>query len=263
MNQPRSAAPTRARRLAEMTSQEARRSAGAGDIVLVPAGALEQHGPAMPLGTDTIRAEAVCEDLARRRPGDVVIGPVIPVGVSPHHLAMAGTLTLTTSTFTALVREIALGLRRQGWRKILVITGHGGNNAALTTVAQDLLAVDRDLEFAWSPLTSLAGDVVREAGVSEIHGHCGEAETSQMLHVAPDLVREDLLEAGVTTMADLDPTSALARSFSQPTLTRPYDQLSPNGVLGDPRRATAELGERILARIIERLDAFVEHWSRL
>ncbi|EME36864.1 creatininase family protein [Kocuria palustris] len=252
-----------ATRLAEMTSAEAAASAQAGRIVVLPVGALEQHGPAMPLGTDTYRADAVAERVVSRLPDDAVLGPTLPIGVSPHHLGFPGTVSLTTRTFTALVREIAVGLHRQGFHRILVVTGHGGNNASLTTIAQDLLASDPDLEFAWTPLTSVAADIVRSAGVSAVHGHCGEAETAQMLEVAPDLVRRDLLEPGPTRPEDLDPLSALARSVSHPTLTRSWDDLTPNGVLGDPRQATEQLGAELIETITERICDFLGRWAQL
>src|SRR5690606_13919432 len=139
--------------LADMTSEEARRAAEADTVVLIPAGAFEQHGPALPLGTDLVRAEGVVERVAARLDGRAVIGPALPVGVSPHHLAFPGTLSLSVDTFRAVLREYLAGLSAHGWRRILVVTGHGGNNAALTTVAQDLLAEEPGLQFAWTPLT--------------------------------------------------------------------------------------------------------------
>lgn len=247
--------------LAHMTSPQAAESAASGSIVLIPAGALEQHGSVLPLGTDQIRADAVCERLAEAFGPRVVIGPPVPIGVSPHHLAFPGTLTLTTTTFAAVIREYVVGLHRQGWRKVLVVTGHGGNNATLTTVAQDLLAGHPGLEFAWTPLTALAADVVAGMEVSEVHGHTGEAESSQMLYVAPDLVDPANLSPGTTRTDHLDPLSRVARSHKQPTLTLPYDRLSPTGVLGDPSRATAEDGERIITTIVERIGSFLTEWA--
>ncbi|MBO0609848.1 creatininase family protein [Myceligenerans salitolerans] len=247
-------------RLAEMTTVEAAGAAARGTVVLIPAGALEQHGPAMALGTDLVRAEAVVAEVATNLPGRVVVGPSIPVGVSPHHLRFPGTVTLTTGTFAALVREYVTSLHRHGWTRFLVVTGHGGNNAALTTVAQDLLVSHPDVQFAWSPLTALAGDAVAALRPSAVHGHSGEAETAQMLYLAPHLVHTDRLEPGTTTPDQLDDVSRVARHHAQPTLTLPYDRLSPNGVLGDPRRATADDGAAIVKAVVGRITAFLEDW---
>ncbi|MFL1435771.1 creatininase family protein, partial [Nocardiopsis protaetiae] len=204
--------------LAEMTTVEAERAVTDSPLVLLPAGAFEQHGPGLPLATDLVRAERVAERVAARLGGRAVIGPALPVGVSPHHLAFAGTLSLGVDTFRTVVHEYVEGLYRHGWRKVLVVTGHGGNNAALTTVAQDLLARRPDLEFAWTPLTALAADAVAAMDVREVSGHSGEAETAQMLHLAPGLVRTGLLEAGTTALAELDDLSRLARRRGHPTL---------------------------------------------
>lgn len=249
--------------LAHLTSAEAAESASRGDVVLIPLGALEQHGPAMPLGTDTIRAEDICARVAARLSGGVVIAPTLPIGVSPHHLAFPGTVTLTTTTFAAVVREVVLGLHRQGWTRILAVTGHGGNNATLTTVAQDLLGSHPALRFAWTPLTAVVPDVVARAGVSEVHGHCGEAETSQMLFVAPHLVREDLAEPGTTRPDELSDLARLARSTTYPALSLRYDELSANGVLGDPTAASADLGAQIVTTATDRICDFITRWSAI
>jgi creatinine amidohydrolase len=246
--------------LAEMTTEEAAAAVTASPVVILPAGAFEQHGPAMPLATDLVRAERVAALVAAELAGRAVIGPSLPVGVSPHHLAFTGTITLTTTTLAAVLRDYADSLYRHGWRKILVVTGHGGNNATLTTVAQDLLTTHPDLEFAWTPVTALAADVVSGMGVSEVHGHSGEAETAQMLHLAPRLVHPDRLAPGATATAALDPLSRLSHRAGHPTLAVRYDRLSPNGVLGDPRRATAEDGRAIVDAVVKRLSSFVLEW---
>jgi Creatinine amidohydrolase len=93
-----------------------------------------------------------------------------------------------------------------------------------------------------------------------VHGHSGEAETAQMLFLAPHLVHEDRLVAGVHSRADLGPLAGLALRGSAPTLTARYDLLSANGVLGDPRRATSDDGAAIVDAVVRRIVAFVEEW---
>jgi creatinine amidohydrolase len=242
-----------------MTTVEAADAVAAGCVVIIPAGAFEQHGPGMPLATDMIRAEHVVERVAARLGGRAVIGPGVPVGVSPHHLAFAGTVTLTTSTFAAVIREYVDSLYRHGWRKILVVTGHGGNNATLTAVGQDLLTSHPGLQFAWTPVTPLARAVMPD-DLSEVHGHSGEAETAQMLHLAPDLVHRDRLVKGTTTLDELDPVARLSRRDGHPSLPIRYDRLSANGVLGDPSAATEELGQSIVDTVVTRVAEFVTDW---
>lgn len=251
-----------ARELAAMTTVEAAAAVVDSPVVLVPAGAFEQHGPGLPLATDLVRAEAVARRVADRLDGPAVVGPSVPVGVSPHHLAFAGTVSLRTSTFAAVLDDYVDGLYRHGWRRILVVTGHGGNDATLGTVAQDLLVTRPDLQFAWTPLTPLAADVVAAGEPCEVSGHSGEAETAQMLALAPELVRADRLEPGTTRLAQLDPLGAVARRPGGPRLTLRYDQLSGNGVLGDPRRADPDHGEAIVEAIVTRIADFVTAWLK-
>lgn len=249
------------RRLAEMTTVEAGQAVRDSPVVLLPAGAFEQHGPALPLATDLLRAEAVADRVAAALGGTAVIGPSLPVGVSPHHLAFAGTVSLSTATFAALVREYVTGLAGHGWHKILVITGHGGNTAALGTVGQDLLATHPHVQFAHTPITPLAADVVASMDTGEVHGHSGEAETAQLLAVAPHLVRTERLAPGTVHERDLDPLGALSRRTGPPSLPVRYDRLSANGVLGDPRRATTEDGHAIVDAVVRRIVEFVKEWA--
>ncbi|GGF40037.1 creatininase [Marmoricola endophyticus] len=246
--------------LGHMTTLEAADAAAAGTVVLLPVGAFEQHGSGLPLATDQIRAEAVVERLADALGGAAVIGPGVPVGVSPHHSAFAGTISLRPALFVAVVREYVESLAAHGWRRFLVVTGHGGNNAALGTLTQELMRDRPDLEVAWAPVTAVARSAVAELEVTEVSGHSGEAETSQMLHVAPGLVRSDLLRPGTTRLDELDGFARLARSVSQPSVALPYDRLAASGVLGDPRRATAADGRQIVDEVVERLTSFVKEW---
>lgn len=248
------------RRLGELTTVEAAEAVTASPIVLIPAGAFEQHGPGMPLATDLLRADHVVGAVAAAVGDQVVIGPPVPVGVSPHHLGFAGTITLSTTTFAAVIREYVDSLYRHGWRKVLVVTGHGGNNATLTAVGQDLLTTHPELQFAWTPVTPLASAVVSTMDVSEVHGHGGEAETAQMLHIAPELVHRDRLEPGTTALAELDPVARLSRRDGHPSLTIRYDRLSKIGILGDPRTATADAGNSIVDMVVARIADYVTEW---
>lgn len=246
--------------LAEMTTQEAGEAATRQAVVVIPAGAYEQHGPAMPLATDTIRAEAVVARAAERLGDRVVVGPSVPVGVSPHHRDYAGTVTLSTATFAAVLTDYVDSLAHHGFTRFLVVTGHGGNNATLGAIAQDLLRTHPEVEFGWVGVSALAKKAVAALDVSEVHGHCGEAETAQMLSVAPELVRTHLLEAGTATLAEMDPVARLSRSPGF-NLALAWGRLTPNGVLGDPTRVTAGDGDRIISESVEAITQIVKEWA--
>ncbi|TWD82372.1 creatinine amidohydrolase [Kribbella amoyensis] len=241
-------------RLAEMTTDQARDAVRESPLAIIPVGAQEQHGGGMAMSTDSVRAVGLAERVAERLAGRAVVAPAVNYGVSPHHLEFAGTMSLSPATFTAVVRELVDSLSQHGWRRFLVITGHGGNNPALSVLAQEY--VRSDLVFAWTPFTSVVADLID--GVSEVHGHAGEAETAQMLYLAPDLVQVDRLEPGATTLDELGPVARLARRAGGPRVSVGFDVYHKRGVLGDPRIATAEQGRLLVETAADRIADFAE-----
>lgn len=245
--------------LAELTSAQTAAIDKDRAAVLIPVGAFEQHGPAMPMATDQIRAVALCDDVVSRLAGTAYVGPELGVGISPHHTTFPGTISLAPETFIQVIFEFALNLHRNGWSRVMVVTGHGGNNAALGVVAQRLLTEAPRLQFAWTPVTALASREIQDFGTTEVTGHCGEAETAQMLHVAPEVVRTEDLTAGTTELAAMSPLARLSRQ-ARPSLSLTWDRLSPNGVLGDPTRATAALGRSIIDAAALRITEYITAW---
>lgn len=246
-------------RLGDMTSRDTEKIDKSRSVALVPVGAFEQHGPAMPMATDQIRAVALCDSVAKRMEGTAFVGPELPVGISIHHTTFPGTMSLAPETFIQVITEYATELHRNGWQRVLVVTGHGGNNSALGVVAQRLLQEAPSLEFAWTPITGLAADRIRAFGTAEVTGHCGEAETAQMLHIAPHLVRDELLQPGTTGLDEMDSLPRLSRR-ARPSLSVTWDRLSANGVLGDPTRSTKELGADIIQTATETICDYVRTW---
>ena len=190
--------------------------------LLVPLGSTEQHGPHLPLDTDTRIAVAVAERAAAHRPG-VLVAPAWAYGASGEHTGFPGTLSIGTEALaTALVE-----LGRSSEQPLLLVNGHGGNADAVRAAIALLVAEGRGTR-AWAPLIP-GGDP-----------HAGRTETSIMLHLAPQLVRLDEAVAGpVPTLADLIRDGVRAHS--------------PSGVLGDPAGASAAEGERLLAELVEDL----------
>ncbi|MEU8222095.1 creatininase family protein [Kribbella sp. NPDC048915] len=237
-----------------MTTDEAHGAVRTAPLVIIPVGAQEQHGGGMAMSTDTVRAVGVADRVAERLAGRAVVAPPVPYGVSPHHMAFAGTMTLSPATFMQVLRDLVASLSDHGWRQFLVITGHGGNNAALSVLAQEY--VRSDVTFAWTPVTSVVADLITD--VSAVHGHAGEAETAQMLYLAPDLVQADRLEPGATTPDELTTPARLSRQSSGPRLSVGFDAYHKRGVLGDPRRATAADGRLLVESAADRIAAFAD-----
>ena len=200
-------------------------------ILVVPVGSCEQHGPHLPLATDTIIAAALARALADRR-SDCVVAPALTIGASGEHDGFAGTLSIGNAAMADVVIELA---RSAGWaRAVVFVNGHGGNAAAMTRAAQTLDRESRKI-LVWWP---------RVAGGDP---HAGHVETSLMLALAPDAVRLDRAVAGpVPEIAELVRSGVLASS--------------PSGVLGDPTTASRKDGERLLAILVGQLTEAVERW---
>jgi creatinine amidohydrolase len=258
---------------AELTSLEVEVAKERGSLLIMPVGACEQHGDGMPLGTDSIRADHVARAVVDRlheadRPdagdaaGSAFVLPSIDYGVSPHHRFLPGTINIGPRLFVDLVTSVASQLADAGFDKILVITGHGGNMAALGVAQQALLGTHPDLVFAYSPVSALATSSTAALPRTEVSGHCGESETSQMLAIDAQSVDTAHLNPGATTLADLDPRSRLSRTKSPSTVVT-FDRYAENGVLGDPRTATAAAGEGILGEVIDTLVAYCREMQRL
>ena len=231
--------------------------AAAGGVVLLPIGSVEQHGPHLPLDTDTDAATAVTERAARRL-GDppALVLPPIWWGLSPYWMGFPGTLTLRPETILALVADLGAGVARHGFRRLVIVNGHGGN-AGLVDVAATLLA-DHGLRAAalsyWDLIPAEIAARTRHDGGSI--GHAGEVETSIGLFLQPDLVRQEL--ATPELCADL---AALAAAPFAGAAYAPPDPArdSPSGVYGFAPAGRPELGEEVIELAAERLAAFVRH----
>jgi mycofactocin precursor peptide peptidase len=231
------------RYLADMTWPEvAAAVAGGATTVILPLGATEQHGPHLPLGTDTVRALALAERVTAHLP-DALIAPPLPVGCSDEHTGFAGLLSLNTTTLVQVIIDCAGRMVAWGMRRLLLLSAHGGNDQALAQVVVRLKRELPDL-LVWTPADLLrvgAGvpAIAQADGLGpEVVGlHAGEGETSEMLCLRPDLVRRAAVAPGYT--GDMDAIIATLQAVG----LRP---VTPNGVLGDPRPAEATRGARYL-----------------
>lgn len=237
-----------------LTSLEVTVAASRGALLLLPIGATEQHGDGLPLATDTIRAQHVVQQVAAALDGNAFVLPSIGYGVSPHHLGLPGTISVDPLLFIRLITSVVENCVAQGFCKFLVVTGHGGNMAALGVVQQNLLVHHPDVIFSYSPLSALATDTHEHMSVSEVTGHSGESETSQMLAINPEFVDAAHLNPGACTLDELDARARLSRVKSPSTGVR-FDRYAENGVLGDPRHASADDGQQVIAEVVAKLTA--------
>lgn len=200
---------------------------GAG-LVLVPVGSVEQHGPHLPLDTDTVIATAVAKAAAREL--DAWLAPAITYGSSGEHQSFPGTTSIGTDVLHLTIVELVRSMRT--WAaQVLLVNGHGGNVAALTSAVTQLRAEGHDVD--WIPCATEADPL---GGL-----HAGRTETSLMLHLAPWSVRHDKAIAGDTR--PLEEILPLMRAGG-------VAAVSANGVLGDPTGARALEGEQLIRSMV-------------
>ncbi|HEY2225276.1 mycofactocin biosynthesis peptidyl-dipeptidase MftE [Actinomycetospora sp.] len=200
-------------------------------LLLVPVGALEQHGPHLPLGTDTTVATTVAG-----RAG-LPVTPPIAFGASGEHEGFPGTVSIGTEALAAVLVEAGRSACRWA-RRLVFVNGHGGNLPALVAATTLLRAESRDV--AW-----------HSCGVPGADAHAGRHETSLMLALAPDDVRPDLAVAGNTA-----PLAELMPSIREGSVAA----VSPNGVLGDPAGAAAAEGAETTSVMVAALLDAIDDW---
>lgn len=208
---------------------------GGDKLVLIPVGSIEQHGPHLPLDTDSAIAVAVAHAVADAISGDVLVAPVVSYGSSGEHQMFAGTSSIGTETLQQFVIELVRSMSTWAGR-IVFVNAHGGNIAAISKAVFQMVAEQHDV--AWVPCAT-----------EDVDLHAGITETSLMLHLRPASVRLDRAAPGETR--------SLAEILPQ-LMSGGVGAVSPNGVLGDPTGATAEHGADVLASmvrdIVRRLD---------
>lgn len=242
--------------LAELTWPELGELAANDAVVIVPVGTVEQHGPHLPLDTDNRIAEGFALRAAQcAEPDTAIVAPTVPFGLSEHLADFPGAVYHTTSTLITLLTEIYCSYARSGFRRILAINGHGSNVAPLDLASREALFRYPEHLFAsvsWWELGDVR-DVGVQQGPTSVASHACAFETSLMMALSPELVHVDRLAPGQEF-----PTSphvwrdTLGRSPNADAkrpihLTEPWSGWSENGVRGDPRDATVELGRAMLA----------------
>jgi len=208
-----------------------------GALLLVPLGSTEQHGPHLPFSVDTVVAEAVVRAAGFRL--GAVVAPALAYGSSGEHQQFAGTLSIGQDALRLLLTELVRSART--WAaQVVLVTGHGGNAPALSEVVPTLRAEGHDV--AWLGLGPPDGSATADA-------HAGRTETSLMLHLDPARVGAvDQVVGATEPIAEIMPRLRAGE----------LREVSPSGVLGDPRGATAAEGEALLARMVDEVVARIQ-----
>ena len=246
---------------ARLKAHELRRLAEENAVVILPIASIEQHGPHLPVMTDTRLGHEVATGAARKaydtRP--TVVTPVVWSGLSEHHMPFGGTLILSHETFRMVIRDLVIALTRHGFRHILISNSHGGNTVAMQQICDELASkVDAILVGTTYPMEmgSALGDILEDQKGMQ---HACEAETSMMLACEPDLVdASDLASLG--TQGD----DHFLRAGKGSYRWRPFAHKTADGVAGRPATATAAKGHAIIDAATDALAALIcdpETWA--
>ena len=229
-------------------------------VLLLPTGAIEQHGPHLPVDTDIHNAYELALRAAQVSGGQTLVLPPVWWGMSPHHMGYPGTISLRFETFSALIGDICAAVSHHGFSRVLIVNGHGGNSAILGAT---VLRISEELGLFVGAVSywQLIGQRLREIGTSEPGGmgHACEMETSLQLHLRPERVQMANARKEMPS-----PT----RSFSGIDFRDPgpvvfpldFRRDSTEGVMGDPTVATHEKGAAIAEAVLETLVCIIDEF---
>jgi creatinine amidohydrolase len=242
----------------ELTSAEIGALDRARTVVILPLGAVEQHGNHLPLGTDTLLAQAVSLAAAASA-GDTVVMPPPWYGFSAHHMRFPGSITLRIETLMAFVEDVVASLVRHNFQRILIVNGHGGNNGLIDVLASTLghthYGAARIGALTYFTLAREAIAKLRKSKAGGM-GHACEFETSMVQHIRPDLVKIDRADTCYPDPGSRYLTTDLLGAQAI-RLYHDFGDLSPTGTLGDPAIASPEAGQAFFAAVAGELAAFI------
>lgn len=232
-------------KLAEMTWPEAAMLDRDRTLALAPIASCEQHSHHLPTYTDSILCGAVADGTENAMPEQILLLPVQWLGASDHHQPFGATITASIEHHVDLVDDIVTSLLDDGFQRVLVLNGHGGNIDTMRMALRRLQPAYPDRLMAAASYWELAERelAMLVTGPRTSMGHACEMETSLMLHIRPDLVRQDKVHD------DDRPTPEALRGA---TLARDFSQLTSKGAIGYPTHATPEKGQAMLAAAVAR-----------
>jgi len=228
-------------------------------VVILPTGSTEQHGPHLPLDVDAFLCEAVCLEVGQRAPSKVLVLPPVSYGLNLHHIDFPGTIHIEPENFIAFCLDITKSVAYHGFRKILLVNGHGSNAPLVDLVARKTVLATDSLCAAVTYL-QLAVEEFERIKETEVMAHADEFETSLYLYLSPERVRMDRAIADNDIAGNYmssDSTSVYPVRFNDY-----WGRWTNKGVHGDPRAATPEKGKVIFEAVVSSLLAIVDEWQK-
>jgi creatinine amidohydrolase len=232
-------------------------------VVLFPLGSFEQHGPHLPLTTDTDLVTAIARRVEKKSPKKILCLPTLWPGHSTHHLFFPGTLSISQQPYIQMVLELCRSIISMGGRKVFLLNGHGGNDIPIRAALRELKTEFPKAQFVFASYWSIAAQTIKDVRESELGGlgHACEMETSLMLHLHPDRVKMKLAKNGGPKHTDIYRKTDM--QYSRPVyFVNEFHEVSESGVVGEPELASAEKGKNFLAGIVKEVTAFVDDFSK-
>ncbi|GGC12483.1 creatininase family protein [Dyadobacter sediminis] len=231
-------------------------------VIVLPLGATEQHGLHLPVSTDTDIVTRLALATEMRMTNEILLCPTLPFGSSHHHLSFGGTVSLNPLLYTQTIVDLVKSFVESGFRKIVLLNGHGGN---ITPVKQALAMLSCQYDFSLKPNIALvtywelagksfAGQLPMQ---SPALSHACEYETSLMLHLFPDKVRMENVERSVRPESNGYVAWEDDEPYRGVTLFKQTSIVSSNGNSGEPQLATAEKGEILFNQAVQALETFI------
>ncbi len=233
-----------------MTSNEVKEYLKKDTVIIIPVGAIEQHGPANPLGTDFFTAQYLAREASKK--AKIICAPTIPIGISEHHKQFPGSLWVRPQVYMELMRQYIHSVLHHGFTKIIIINGHGGNSASLKEIAQEVF-YDTEIRVATpDALEFFDLGLVSKLFPNFNFKHAEAIETSINLAINPSLVKEKEL----TNISK--PPNVWGIHLNNISIPAHLSEFAPDGIVGSLENISKESGHAILKSAISNLVKFIE-----
>jgi creatinine amidohydrolase len=252
----------------ELTWCEMRQAVTQQPVVLLPFGAVEDHGPHLPLNTDNVIVEAICLESARRAQGEMLVMPSVAYGLDEHHMDFPGTISVDMQTLLAYLADVAISVAHHGFTHVLIVNGHGSNTAIADLAARKVVLETGIVCGALCP-NAAVDPTLAEPTLSQMRrsgpggvAHAGEYETAMMLHLRPDLVQMD---KAIREIGQLKLEYFNWDHFEPSVLSWQdwWSRMSESGICGDPTVASAGFGHALFETTVENFVRFVREFRTI
>jgi len=255
---------------ADLTWPEVNQAVEMGKVIVLPVGSTEQHGPHLPIEVDTLLPTVICLEAGRRAPDKMLVAPSIPYGFNVHGMDFPGTIGVAHDTFMSYCLDVCKSFAYHGFKRIVIVDGHGSNEPLLEFVGRranmetDALVAS----FLWANLLRVKPgfvDSFRESVFPGGSAHADELETSVYLHIAGEKVQMDKVAdhiawVNANASTGFEYTDLFGRGAA--AIVEWTSTLTPSGVMGQPTLATADKGRRVFEEVVGQLVAFVDYFRQ-